>query len=376
MGGLNYFTNLIRSVYEMQNSNIEIVIFAGTTVNLFGMENYAQVVRSRFLDKGTLTRNFRKVAQKLFQKDLFFYYLVKRNKIDCLSHAEALWKGCAIPAMPWIADFQHKRLPEFFDAVEIERRNKEHSRLLQSGNSILLSSRSAAKDCERFYPNNGADINVLQFVSGPPINWHPIPKSQLIEKYDLPDLWLHIPNQFWPHKNHSVVIEALHILKKNGQRIMVISTGNTVNYRNPEQFLSLTKLIDDYGLADSFRILGPIPFDDMLSLMYHSIAVINPSLFEGWSTTVEEAKAMGKKILLSNIDVHLEQAPTRAQYFDPYEPAQLAALLEAAIGEFNLDEEARQIELAKQETKVRQHCFTQTYQDIINKLTNKVVTHG
>ena len=46
------------------------------------------------------------------------------------------------------------------------------------------------------------------------------------------------------------------------------------------------------------------------------IALINPSFFEGWSTTVEEAKSLGTKMILSNIKLHLEQAKN-ALFFDP-----------------------------------------------------------
>jgi glycosyltransferase involved in cell wall biosynthesis len=376
MGGLNYFINLVRAIHEMPSSRIKIVIFAGKNVNLYGMENYAQVVRSGILDKGTFARNFRKVTQIVLQKDLFLFSLVKKHKMDCLSHAENLWKGCSIPAIAWIADFQHKRLPQFFDRTEIKRRDKEHCKLLQPGNAILLSSHSAARDCERFYPGNGADINVLQFVSGAPPDWQPQPKIHLQERYVLPDGWLHVPNQFWAHKNHRVIINAMIILKQQGIKAVVVSTGNTVNCGNSEQFLMVSKLIEEYGLKDSFRILGPIPYDDMLSLMHHSIAVINPSLFEGWSTTVEEAKSMGKKILLSKIDVHIEQSPMRARYFVPHESAKLAELIERAINEFDPDEEERQIELSKQELKSRHLKFTQCYQEIIIRLTNKVAQHG
>lgn len=38
-------------------------------------------------------------------------------------------------------------------------------------------------------------------------------------------------------------------------------------------------------------------------------ALLNPSRFEGWSTTVEEAKAAGTPMILSDIPVHREQAP-------------------------------------------------------------------
>jgi len=84
------------------------------------------------------------------------------------------------------------------------------------------------------------------------------------------------------------------------------------------------------GVAGMFLVLGVVPYDDMLSLMMHSVAVINPSLFEGWSTTVEEAKALGKMVILSRIPVHLEQAPRNGVYFDPGSFADLAETMAKA----------------------------------------------
>lgn len=376
MGGLNYYINLIRAVHLMPNPRIKIVIIAGKNVDLHGLEEYAQVIRSGFLDKKSFSRNFRKITQKVLRKDLILYWLVRQNKIDCLSHFGSLWKDCSVPALTWIADFQHKKLPQFFDRTEMARRDKDDAFLFQFGNAVLLSSFSAAKDLRNYFPNVSIDTYVLQFVSTAPANWQPQTKPQLQAKYQLPENWLHVPNQFWAHKNHSVVIEALNQLKCRGLTAIVVATGNTVDFRNPEHFLSITKLVDSYGLKDIFRILGAIPYEDMLSLMYHSIAVINPSLFEGWSTTVEEAKSMGKKILLSDIDVHIEQSPKRAKFFSPHEPAQLANLIEQAINDVDQDEENRQIELAKQETMLRQQKFTQTYQEIIIKLTTKAKQQG
>jgi glycosyltransferase involved in cell wall biosynthesis len=61
-----------------------------------------------------------------------------------------------------------------------------------------------------------------------------------------------------------------------------------------------------------------------------AIALINPSLFEGWSTTVEEAKSLGVPMLLSGIALHREQAGTRAQYFDPHSEFEAAECLSNA----------------------------------------------
>ena len=108
----------------------------------------------------------------------------------------------------------------------------------------------------------------------------------------------------------------------------------------------------------------------MISLMYHSIAVINPSFFEGWSTTVEESKSLGKKILLSNIDVHVEQSPSRAHYFNPNNAYELADLIKQSLIKYSQEEETHQLELAKNETALRQIKFTEIYQNIIVSLLN------
>jgi glycosyltransferase involved in cell wall biosynthesis len=49
--------------------------------------------------------------------------------------------------------------------------------------------------------------------------------------------------------------------------------------------------------------------------MRGSIAVLQPSLFEGWSTVVEDARVVGRPVILSDIAVHREQNPPGARFF-------------------------------------------------------------
>jgi glycosyltransferase involved in cell wall biosynthesis len=56
---------------------------------------------------------------------------------------------------------------------------------------------------------------------------------------------------------------------------------------------------------------------------------VNPSRFEGWSTTVEEAKAVGTPMLLSDIPVHREQAP-HADFFGTDDAAAMADAIASA----------------------------------------------
>jgi hypothetical protein len=82
--------------------------------------------------------------------------------------------------------------------------------------------------------------------------------------------------------------------------------------------------------------------------MRQAICVLNPSLFEGFSLTVDEARSLGKRMLLSDIPAHREQKPPKSSFFDPTSCEDLAQKLseiwnEAQPGpDFALEAEARQ----------------------------------
>jgi glycosyltransferase involved in cell wall biosynthesis len=151
---------------------------------------------------------------------------------------------------------------------------------------------------------------------------------------------------------------------------LVISTGNTEDYRNPDFFQDLCARVGQYGLSERFRILGIVTEEELVALMRHAMAMINPSLFEGWSTTVEEAKSLGKRILLSDIPVHREQAPERGIYFPPQDPEALAAALYTVMENYNPGEEAVAANLAKVELTGRQQAFGYAYEAIVKDVVS------
>jgi glycosyltransferase involved in cell wall biosynthesis len=151
--------------------------------------------------------------------------------------------------------------------------------------------------------------------------------QSVAETYELPDRFFYLPNQFWKHKNHRIVIEALLLLKQRGHDLVVAASGESVDFRHPEHYKALQALVDSYGLTSTFRFLGLVPRQHVFALMRAATAMINPSLSEGWSTTVEEAKSLGVPLLLSNLNVHVEQAGDSARYFDPRAAEQLASLM-------------------------------------------------
>jgi glycosyltransferase involved in cell wall biosynthesis len=180
-------------------------------------------------------------------------------------------------------------------------------------------------------------------------------------KFELPARFVHLPNQLWKHKNHELVVEAL----ARTPEVVVVATGPTENYRHAGLFTDLMAQVRKLGLGERFRHLGLVSFAEMISLMRHSVAVINPSRFEGWSTTVEEAKSLGKRLLVSDIPVHREQAPARASYFGVDDPAAVAAQLAEAWSAYDPEADGIAAAEAAQLLPGRTRAFAETYESIV-----------
>ena len=82
---------------------------------------------------------------------------------------------------------------------------------------------------------------------------------------------------------------------------------------------------------DEIYFLGFIDRIDQLVLMENAMAIIQPSLFEGWSTVVEDAKALNQTLIVSDIPVHKEQLKDKGNYFAPNDYDELAQKMREII---------------------------------------------
>ncbi|MCF6243052.1 MAG: glycosyltransferase [Bacteroidales bacterium] len=165
------------------------------------------------------------------------------------------------------------------------------------------------------------------------MNFEKINTLNLLQKYELPKKYFICSNQFWAHKNHITVLKAIKILKKDNVRCHIVFTGSTRDYRNPDFYQSLLEYVKKEQLDKYVSFLGFIDRKEQLKLMKEAVAVIQPSLFEGWGTVVEDAKSMNKYIILSDIAVHKEQCSENVIFFEPNTPNQLSEIIRKFISE-------------------------------------------
>jgi glycosyltransferase involved in cell wall biosynthesis len=254
-----------------------------------------------------------------------------------------------------IFDLQHKYLTHFFSAEDIQGRNNCFSTVANLAGTIVLNSKSAEADLHKFFPASIGKTKVLCFKTVPVSKWFAGNPEQMQREYSLPDKFFVISNQFWQHKNHLMVFKALELLKKDEIYPVVVCTGHIYDYRKPDHSDIILQTIHKLGVSQQVHLLGLIPKFDQVQLMRRSIAIIQPSLFEGWSTVVEDARSLGKSIILSNLPVHIEQNPPNSALFECESPEHLARLM----GEWweklppgpDLQQEAIAIETADREVR-------------------------
>jgi hypothetical protein len=367
LGGLNYLRNLLQAVTGLEGRQIEPVLFTGTATDasIASEFSFLPVVRTRALDRGHPLWILRKATQRLLGADRILERVLASHGVAILSHSGDLGHGAAIPGIGWVPDLQHRHLRELFSAGQFAQREAQISQALGACVRLIVSSETAAQDLRAGHPQHAGRIRVLRFVSGL-LHGGVLPRAgELRARYAIDGPYFHLPNQFWTHKNHAVIIEALTRLKAAGRPVTVIATGLMEDPRRPQHVEQLRQKIARDGLEGLFRPLGVVPYRDMLGLMRHATAVINPSFFEGWSTSVEEAKSMGKAVVLSGIAVHREQAPERGLYFDPHDPEDAARALWEAWSVFDpgTDEDAVARAAAALPARLRQ--FAEGYQGIV-----------
>lgn len=339
MGGSEYIKNLAQAVTaaaRVDGADIALSLITGHPLDErmrseLGIEIIVQLPpRKRGMVSRWLRAGDRAFAGAVRHAQIdFLYPLTYDNEHNVgasfpLRGLEATrWAG-------WIPDFQHRHLPELFSEAEIAKRDSGIAALARDAATIVFSSESSAADYRRFCAGANARAEVLRFCTAPVPEWiaGDAPAAQAM--YHLPDRFFLISNQLWKHKNHLLVLDALGLLADRGVRPHVVCTGQPADFRDKNFVNVVLQRIHERGLGAQVALLGLVARTTQIQLMRRAAAVVQPSLCEGWSTVVEDARLLGKTVVLSNLEVHHEQNPPGARFFDRTSAESLATALAEA----------------------------------------------
>lgn len=318
-GGYNYLLNLFYVISLNKSKKFQPILFYGTDINKEDLNSFLKIKNIKCIETSLFNKSRYLISlmnSLIFGSDKKLKLLFNKHKIDVVfENANFFGKNLNIPAIAWIPDFQHKELSHLFSFLSWWKREIGFRTQISSGRTIMLSSTHSQSTFKKYYPKTNNLTCLVRFAVLP----KNIPSisyvKSVLKLYSLPDKYFYMPNQFWRHKNHMLVLQALIFLKEKGHKIVIVSSGKQIIEKDQNYFKSFYKKLTKNNLGDIFILLGSIPYEHVLALMIGSKAVLNPSLYEGRSTTVEESLALSLPLILSDIKIHKEQAEGSANFF-------------------------------------------------------------
>ena len=299
-------------------------------------EKYVSMFTYVYLDKIHIEYKKNSLLKYLFsmitRQNLFIKTLLIKYDLKGLFPVMDLPVKYTVPSKviaSWIPDFQHKFYSHFFTKKNLLLRETRFKQIVNNCDTVVLSSQDAYSHFKVFY-NTKVKVQILPFVSMIE-NFPTTSMDELIIKYKIIHPYFVLSNQFYAHKNHIVVFKAIKRLKDEGLNFLVYFTGKTEDYRDPLFFGTLAKFIKDNQIEEQVRILGLVSREDQLGLVKGASAIIQPSKFEGWNSTIEDAKTLQQQVICSDLKVHIEQMSFNAFYFAPDDELALASIMKQFI---------------------------------------------
>jgi hypothetical protein len=318
LGGYNVIKNLILSINLNKPKNLQIFVFIKESESKkYFRDLNVNIIKTNFFGNISFARRvYSKLQILFFGKSKFFEDFFLKYKINLVSHYMPLGRNSEIKSFSWITDLQHLYYPQYFTFLQRFFRTINIFYSAISSSKIILSSNASASDLKKIINFNLKKIFVHPFFF---VNYNLrniININKLKKKFNIKKKFFFLPNQYWFHKNHLLVLKSIVDLKKRyNLSINIISSGSMYAKNSKIYYQKVDDFIEEQGLRDNYKYIGIVSEKELWSLMYYSLAIINPSEFEGWNTSVMQAKALSKYNIISNIKAHIEQKNSKTILF-------------------------------------------------------------
>jgi glycosyltransferase involved in cell wall biosynthesis len=227
------------------------------------------------------------------------------------------------PGILTVNDLQHLEYPEFFSSSDWSDRESLYRRSAANARHIICISEFTRQDLHRRYAVALEKMTTVWIIPGRSA-WKVVPEASresLLAGMGLAQPFLLFPAHCWPHKNHARLVEAIGLVESSlPAGLKLVLTGSPFPQDHPA-----ATLIRERGLARRIVHTGYRSPLELRALYQGCLAVVFPSLFEGFGIPVAEGIISGKPVLCSNVTSLPEIAGDAAVFFDPMDVNDIGA---------------------------------------------------
>ena len=196
---------------------------------------------------------------------------------------------------------------------------------------VEFPSRSAAKAIGNHMSIKEEKINVV-YHGAEVLRWRNIVDRARLSgtKNKLGDYFI-FWSWFFPTKNILTLIKAFSKFRnKNGmlKNIKLVCVGNFAYKKYKEEIVDL---VESFGLNDQVIFIEKTSDAELVKLIYHSKAMVIPSLFETFGFMYVEGRVFNKPFIVADTEVAREVTEGQCIYFEGENPSDLAEKMILAV---------------------------------------------
>ncbi|GHT02108.1 hypothetical protein AGMMS50276_31720 [Synergistales bacterium] len=344
-GGFQQAYSIVKLLTENPSKNVECVFFVFTRENeeILRRERVS-VVRIGFSVRRFLHRaiaKFFRVTCKLFlpfrgyiddiliqhKIDLVYFLMPSNYAMGLKKHNYiiTIWDQCH---RDWV------EFPEVYANSQFEHREFLYWHTLPKATAILVDSEFSRQKMHERYGVDLERIHVASFFPPKESGEQESSYVDMREKYSIRFPFLFYPAQFWAHKNHVYILEALCLMRSRNLEIAAVFVGN--DFGN-EAFLK--KRVLEMGLKDRVHFLGFVPRSELVAFYKQALALVMPTYFGPTNIPPLEAFSLNCPVCYPNLSDLREQVADGAFLMDLSDPESLCDIVKTLMFDKGMTEQ-------------------------------------
>lgn len=333
-GGFNQALNAIEQMQRIcaGQYDFEVLTSHSENINALGKLGIVATYFSYTLLDGLMER-FRlsewwATLQARFQFNSPFEKKLIERGCDLVYFVTPFEKSAALQKLNYIStvwDLCHRDTPEFPEIRSGDaffRRERHLKNFLSPAIAVVVDAEQSADAIHRRYGVDRDKLQPMPFGVNPAlIEAYSESTSTVLAKYDAEAGYFFYPAQFWSHKNHVRILQALSLLRERGKHYrFVFAGGDQGNLAYVKSEIARLKL------GEQVRSLGFVPGPDMRGLFAGARAIVMPSYFGSTNIPPLEAWMLGKPLIYTSW--FAAQTGDAAIYANPDDASGLAEALQ------------------------------------------------
>jgi glycosyltransferase involved in cell wall biosynthesis len=238
-----------------------------------------------------------------------------------------------LPFIMTVHDLQHRLQPDWPEVSgggEAQRREHLYRNAARTAVTLIADSEVGREDLLSAYGDVGlTEERVCSLPFVPPAYLRHVTPAEATDRvaaYGVTGPFLFYPAQFWPHKNHLRLVQALGHLKETlGISIPLVLSGSSSGGVRGATFKRFKEEATAAGVLEQLSFLGYIPDDDMSCFYRAATGLVMPTFFGPTNIPILEAWSLDCPVVTSDIRGVRDQAGDAAILVDPTSVESIAA---------------------------------------------------